>query len=292
VIGERIRDKFAASRRKGLWMGGWVPLGYDIKDCKLVVNKVEAKLVRAIFERFARLESATTLAQQLLQEGALGKRGKPIDKGVLYKLLNNRIYIGEAVHKGTAYPGEHQPLISRQLWDRVHAILQESPRKRASHSRAQTPALLKGLLYGPNGAAMTPTHTRRHGRLYRYYVSTSVLRQGPEACPVRRIAAGEIEAAVIAQVRLLLTTPEIVVQTWRAARHTLDGLTETEVREALHSFEPLWDELFPAEQARIVRLLVERVDLTPAGADICLRAEGLTSLLANLHAGRGIQAAA
>jgi len=108
VIGERIRDKFAASRRKGLWMGGWAPLGYDIKDRKLVVNKAEAKLIRSIFERFVKLESATTLAHQLLQEGVLGKRGKPIDKGALYKLLNNRIYIGEAVHKGTAWPGEHE----------------------------------------------------------------------------------------------------------------------------------------------------------------------------------------
>jgi site-specific DNA recombinase len=90
-----------------------------------------------------------------------------LDKGVLYELLNNRVYIGEAVHKGTSYPGEHEAIIDRKLWDQVHDILQQSPRKRACKTRARTPALLKGLLFGPDGAAMSPTHTRKSGKLYR-----------------------------------------------------------------------------------------------------------------------------
>ena len=105
VIGERIRDKFAASRKKGMWMGGFVPLGYDVKDRKLVINEAEAATVRMIFERFVAIGSATTLAKALVAEGVRNKRGKPIDKGFLYKLLNNRVYLGEAVHKGTAYRG-------------------------------------------------------------------------------------------------------------------------------------------------------------------------------------------
>ena len=284
VIGERIRDKFAASRRKGMWMGGWAPLGYDVKDRKLVVNEAEAATVRALFQRFLRVGSMTKLIVALRSEGMRTKGGKPVDKGYLYRILNNRAYIGEAVHKGIAYPGEHQAIIDRTLWDRVHAILRESPRKRAANTRAQTPALLKGLIFGPTGRAMTPAHTRKGGKLYRYYVSTDVLKRDAEACPVRRIPAAEIESTVVDQLRALLRAPEIVVRTWRAARQSIDALTEADVREGLERFDPLWDELFPAEQARIVQLLVERVDVSTDGVDIRLRTEGLTSLIADLRA--------
>jgi site-specific DNA recombinase len=283
VIGERIRDKFAASRKKGIWMGGWAPLGYDIKDRKLIINEAEAASIRTIFQQFCRIGSMTKLIPILAKGGITAKSGNPIDKGYLYRVINNRVYIGEAVHKGTAYAGEHTAIIDRTLWDRVHDILVESPRKRAMHSRAQTPALLKGLLFAPDGSAMTPTHTRRKGKLYRYYVSTRVLKQAADACSIRRVSAGEIESAVIHQVRALLRTPEIIVQTWRTARRTIDELTEADVRDALERFDPLWNELFPAEQARIVQLLVERVDVRPDGADIRLRTEGLANLVADLR---------
>ena len=282
VIGERIRDKFSASRARGMWMGGHPPLGYDVKDRKLVVNESEAATVRMIFERFARQGSATTLARALAGEAVTSKRGKPIDKGFLYKLLNNRVYIGEAVHKGVAHPGEHEAIVDRALWDKVHAILARNGRQRAANTRAQVPALLKGLLFGPTGHAMSPTHTRRRGRLYRYYISQAILKQGPGACPVGRVGAAEIEAAVIDQLRGLLRTPEIILATWRTANAKLDGLSEAEVRDALERLDPLWDELFPAEQARIVQLLVERVDVSPDGAEIQLRVEGIGSLARDL----------
>src|SRR6185295_15614778 len=107
VTGERIRDKIAASKKKGMWMGGYPPLGYDVKARKLVVNESEAATVGKIFERFVRVGSATALARALAAEGVRTKQGSPIDKGFLYRLLNNRVYLGEAVHKGAAYPGEH-----------------------------------------------------------------------------------------------------------------------------------------------------------------------------------------
>jgi DNA invertase Pin-like site-specific DNA recombinase len=165
VIGERIRDKVAASRKKGMWMGGHPPLGYRVKDRKLVIHKSEAATVRMIFERFLAIGSATILARALADEGVITKRGKPINKGYLYRLLNNRVYIGEAVHKGSAYPGQHEAIISRDLWDKVRSIIAESPRARANHTRSQTPALLKGLIFGADGRAMTPVHTRKGGRL-------------------------------------------------------------------------------------------------------------------------------
>ncbi|MCW5717062.1 MAG: recombinase family protein [Bauldia sp.] len=291
VIGERIRDKFAASRKKGMWMGGYVPLGYRVLDRKLVIDETEAALVRSIFERFLTCGSATVLVRDLRAEGVVNRYGKPLDKGGLYKLLNNRIYIGDAVHKGTAYPGEHEPIVTRSLWDKVHAILAESPRIRAANTRAQTPALLKGLIFGPTGCAMSPTHTRRGGKLYRYYVSQAVLKNGPEACPVRRVSAGEIEAAVGAQVRRLLVEPEVIVAAWRAAQAQEAGISEAAVRDALHAFEPLWDELFPAEQARIVQLLVERVDVGVDGLDIRLRVEGLAHLVRDFRDGEQKRAA-
>ena len=258
VIAERVRDKIRASRQKGMWMGGSVPLGYVVKNRKLVVHEPDAAVVRSMFERFLRVGSATVLAKELRAEGVLTTKGRPIDKGYLYKCLSNRTYLGLAIHKGTAYPGEHAPIISQDLWDKVHAILAENGRTRSARTRAQTPALLKGLIFGPTGAAMSPTHTRKGNRLYRYYVSQDVLQHGRDACPIGRVPAAEIEAVVIEQLRGVFRQPEIIVGTWRAAREEASDVSEAEVREALLQLDPLWDELFPAEQARIVQLLVER----------------------------------
>jgi site-specific DNA recombinase len=292
VIGERIRDKVAASRKKGIWMGGWAPLGYEVRDRKLIIHEADAERIRSIFKRFVQLKSATLLARELVTDGAKNRYGHLLDKGVLYRLLNNRVYIGDAVHKSIAYPGEHEAIIDRKLWDQAHAILKQSPRRRAASTRAQTPALLKGLLFGPDGAAMSPTHTRKKGRLYRYYISQSVMKRGTEACPIKQVPAAEIERIVIDQIRSLLQTPEVIVQTWRAARKTGKDLTESDVRGALLEFEPLWNELFPAEQARVVELLVERVDLQPDGIDLRLRVEGLTSLCSELRGAAEHQEAA
>ncbi len=286
VIGERIRDKVAASRARGMWMGGNVPLGYVVKDRKLVIDKAEAATVHMIFERFVQVGSATTLARTLSREGVRTRRGKLVDKGFLYKLLNNRVYVGEAVHKGTAYPGEHTAIISRGLWDNVHSIIQQSPRTRAANTRARTPALLKGIIFGADGRAMTPTHARKGGRLYRYYVAAGLLKGDVPRGVVRRVPAAEIEAAVVDQLRGLLRAPEIIIATWRAARVQDDRVTEAEVREALLNLDPIWDELFPAEQTRIIQLLVERVDVHPDGLDLKLRVDGLQTLVTDLRAGR------
>ena len=266
-----------------MWMGGWAPLGYDIKDRKLIVNEPEANLVRSIFTRFARGIPPLQLIEALATEGALNKQGKSIDKGYLYRVLNNRVYLGEAVHKGTAHPGEHDPIIERKVWDQVHELISESARKRATRPKGRTPAILKGLIFSHTGVAMTPAHTRKNGRLYRYYVSMNVIRNGASECPIRRVPAAQIEAVVIAQIKTMVQTPEIIVATWRAAKQTIKDLTERQVRDELHRFDALWSELFPAEQARIVQLLVDRVDISERGADITLRTEGLASLMQDLR---------
>jgi hypothetical protein len=294
VIGERIRDKFAASRRKGMWMGGCPPLGYDVVDRKLVVNEPEAELVRLIFKRFLRVGSVTKLAQELRRTGHTTKTwvtqdgrhrpGKPIDKSAIYKTLHNRVYLGEAVHKGTPHPGEHEAVIDRPTWDKVHAILAENTVARANGTRAQMPALLRGLIFAPGGHAMTPSHSRKAGKLYRYYVATDAIRQGYSECPVRSVPAAEVEEAVVAQVRHLLQTPEIVARIWAGANpEGKASVPEREVVARISEFAPLWDELFPAEQARIVRLLVERIDLSAGGMQVRLRGEGLQTLVEELR---------
>jgi DNA invertase Pin-like site-specific DNA recombinase len=292
VSAERTRDKVAASRKKGLWMGGTPPLGYDVLHRKLVVNEKEAKLVQMIFRRFLRIGSATRWAQELKEAGCTTKtwltqdgkcrQGKPIDKGALYRILGNRVYLGEAVHKGTPYPGEHEAIIDRALWDKVQAILAQNTVMRGNHSRAQTPALLKGLIFAPGGHAMTPSHTRKGGKLYRYYVAIDAIHQGYSDCAVRAVPAAEVEEVVIAQVRHLLQTPEIIARIWAAAKPEGE-VPEREVVETITAFAPLWEELFPAEQARVLRLIVERVDLAPDGIAVRLRAEGLQTLVAELR---------
>jgi site-specific DNA recombinase len=298
VIGERIRDKFAASRSRGKWMGGRPPLGYDVRDRKLVVNPAEAELVRLIFRRFLDLGSALLLIRELNAQGHQTKswmtqsgtfrKGRPFDKGTLYKILRNRTYIGEAVHKGQSYPGEHEPIVERATWDRVHEVLASNAKRRGNGARARTPAPLRGLMRCTHcGSAMTPTHTRRHGRLYRYYICLGASRRGHDTCPVHSIAAGEVEGLVLGQVRRLLAAPEVVARTLTAVQCEQGAaedavLNEGDVIEALGALEPVWDELYPAEQARIMRLLIERIDVAPDGISVTLHAAGIRSLVAEL----------
>jgi len=286
VIGERIRDKFAASRKRGMWMGGFVPLGYDVRDRKLLVNEAEAATVRMIFERFAQIGSATTLVRALVAEGVRNKRGRPIDKGFLYQLINNRIYLGEAVHKGTSYPGEHAAIVDQALWHKVHDVMQVSPRLRAAGTRSQAPALLKGLIFGPNGTAMTPTATKKGSRRYRYYTSMDVIRgRAPDTGTApHRLAAEMVENAVIQEIRRLARTPEVVARTVTAARQEQSDIDAQEVVAVLNEFDAMWSSLFPAEQARIIHLLVERVTITGEGIAVDLRTAGLGSVVRDMLA--------
>jgi site-specific DNA recombinase len=298
LAGERIRDKFAASRRKGIFMGGRPPLGYDAMDRKLVVNPTEADLIRLIFRRFLDLGSALLLIRELNAQGHHTKswttqagtfrEGRPFDKGALYKILRNRTYLGEAVYKGQSYPGEHEPTVDRATWDRVHEVLASNAKRRGNEARARTPAPLRGLMRCTHcSSAMTPTHTRRRGRLYRYYVCLGASRRGHDTCPVRSLAAGEVEGLVLGQVRRLLASPELVARTITAVQRETGAAEDTqpgegEVIEALGALEPVWDELYPAEQARILRLLIERIDVAPDGISVTLHAAGIRSLVAEL----------
>ena len=147
----------------------------------------------------------------------------------------------------------------------------------------QRPALLKGLIFGPDDRAMAPSFTRKRGKLYRFYRTATSLKLCHGDCPIRAVPAGEVEAAVINQVRALLRAPEVVVRTWRAARSQDQTVDEREVVEALQRLDPLWDQLFPREQARILQLLVARVAVRLDGLEISLRVEGIGSLVEELR---------
>lgn len=295
VIGERIRDKVAASRKRGIWMGGYVPLGYDVQDRKLVVNETEAASVRRIFDRFVELGSATMLAKELRREGFRSKQGTLIDKGYLYRVLRNRVYRGEAVHKGKAYPGEHDAIVTDKVWDQVDAILQGNRHARSSNSRMQTPAPLKGLIFTDTGAAMTPTATKKRGKLYRYYVSMDVIKNRTteddsdgDHAPVR-LPAGMVEDAIVTEVRRILQTPEVVTRVLAALKR--DQVSEAEAIAALHDFNTLWAQLFPLEQARIIQLLVRRVTVTAVGLEVDIRREGVAGVIREMIAPRDMEAA-
>jgi site-specific DNA recombinase len=312
LAGERIRDKFAASRRKGIFMGGHPPLGYDVRDRKLVVNPAEAELVRLIFRRFLDLGSALLLIRELNAQGHRTKswttrsgtfrEGRLFDKGTLYKILRNRTYLGEAVHKGKSYPGEHEPIIDRATWDQVHEVLATNAKRRGNEARARTPAPLRGdalraLRLGDDADAYAPARPAvpllRLGASRRGH-DTCPVRSIHDTCPVRSIAAAEVEGLVLGQARRLLASPELVARTVTAVRQDNgvaedSQLDEGEVIEALGALEPVWDELYPAEQARLLRLLIERIDVAPDGISVTLHAAGIRSLVTELA---GAEAAA
>ena len=194
VTGERIRDKIAASKKKGMWMGGYPPLGYDVKDRKLVINEAEAETVRYIFSRYQELGSVRLLKEQLYAGGIVSKRrtapdgrpygGKPIARGALYHMLQNHLYRGEIVHKNQAYPGEHEPIIDDDLWHEVQKTLAANRVDRGAGKGDHHLSLLAGLIYDAHGGLMTPSHAVKKGVRYRYYVSKSLL-TGDNKAPKR-----------------------------------------------------------------------------------------------------------
>lgn len=289
--GERVRDKIAASRAKGIWMGGMPPLGYDVVERKLIPNPTEAKLVRRIFERYIALGSITVLSNELRAEGVTTKSwttikekhraGKLIDKGYLYKLFKNPVVIGIAAYKGKHFPGEHEPILDRVQWEQVQEMLgRKEPEKRARQVRAgRVPALLKGLIFADDGWAMTPSVTLKNGKYYRYYVNTASIKIGKDACVIPRVPAGEIDAAVVGQIRKVLQTPEVMAQAIREVQALDPDADAQGAIQTLQSIEPVWDELFPAEQARIVQLLVDRVTVSPTGIRVDMKNAGMKELI-------------
>jgi DNA invertase Pin-like site-specific DNA recombinase len=211
LIGERVRDKIAASKRKGIWVGGPVPLGYAAVGKKIVVVPVEAEAVRTIFTRYLELGSVRALAEDLDRRGIRSKPRRLSDGrtigggrfgvGALAHLLKNRFYIGEVVYRGEVHRGEHEPILDSALFAAVQGKLAAQAVARRCRLRG-SPALLAGRIFDVAGNRMSPTHTNKGGARYRYYVSHAVLQKKPRAPgSVSRVPAAEIEALVLAALR-------------------------------------------------------------------------------------------
>ena len=298
VTGERIRDKIAASKRKGMWMGGVPPLGYDVENRRLVPNPQEAKLIRHIFTRFVELGSSTKLVKELKLDGVTSKAwttqdgkvrdGKPIDKSLAYKLLGNRTYLGELRHKEQWYQAEHLPIVDQTVWDNVHAILATNGRSRANATRATTPFLLKGIVFGHDGRALTPWHSTKKttGKRYRYYLPMRDLKEHAGASGLPRMPAAELESAVLDQLRNIMRAPNLLNDLVPQAKKLDPTLDEAKVTVAMRRLDLIWDQLFPAEQTRIVKLLIEKVIVSPSDLEVRLRANGIEQLVRELQADR------
>ena len=300
MIIDRVRDAIAGAKRRGKFTGGTPPLGYDVdrEAHRLVVNQDEAEVVRQIFKSFAETGSGLGIAKELNNGGIATKSwvtkkgkhrpGKPYNASHIYRILNNHVYLGETVHRENVYPGEHEAIVPKRLWDKAHAILQVNGRKeQRAHENA--PALLRGIIRcGHCDRAMTSTYTVSNGRAYRYYVCTQAKKGGYDSCPVRSVPAGDIEEAVMGQVRVVLRSPETIAQTYMAAKrlaseeHVDDSITTWEVTDALTNLDSIWDQLFPLERRRIVHTLVEGVVVYRDSLDVKIRADGLHSIVGEL----------
>ena len=263
VTGERIRDKVAASKKKGMWMGGVVPQGYDCVDRRLVVNHREARTVRRIFQAYLRLGCATKLKDYLDRKGIRSKArissagrasgGEPYSRGALYHLLNNRVYIGEIVHRGKSHPGLHEAIIPRELWNKVAARLAENNQAHRVGASLSMKSLLTGKLFDSNGARFTPTHAVKNARRYRYYTSQTVIRKSGLRPAIARFPAQELEQFVSSQIRLLLQTPG------RCVAGMQNGPSKGAIAEKAKDVATRWPELESSRQHEFVRNVLRRV---------------------------------
>ena len=301
VTGERIRDKIAASKKKGMWMGGNPPLGYDVLDRKLIVNEAEAERVRHIFRRYAALGSVRLLAHELERDGIVSKvrrratgepyGAKPLARGALYLMLQNRIYRGEIVHRESSYPGEHAAIIDEELWNTVAKRLAANRNEHECGATAESPSLLVHLLHDETGNPMTPTHavkTRRgvggaaapnqSGKRYRYYISRALVTASRSQVPGgRRIPAGDIEQLVVDRLCTYLTNRGDVHDALDA--RIPDAAEQEQLIARAVELGQTWSERPVVEQRVMISSLLARIDVGADRIDIHLDRARLAALL-------------
>jgi len=275
VIGERIRDKIAASKKKGMWMGGVPPLGYRAQDRKLVIVDSEAELgsVRLLKEELD-AQGSKSKSWTSASDRAIG--GKPFSRGALYLMLRNRTYRGEIVHKGQSYSGEHPPIIDQPLWDAVQMRLAGNTTERTSGTRTHQPSLLAGLLFDTEGNRMTPSYAVKKGRRYRYYVSRPLIAQDQrESSIALRIPAAEIEHLVTSRVRQWLLDRGGIYQSTRLA----DPSAQRRLIARAVEIGKSWIELPGTRQRAFLTTLIDRIDVGADQIDIHLHPARLAALL-------------
>ncbi|MGE0665789.1 MAG: recombinase family protein [Sphingomonadales bacterium] len=285
VTAERIRDKIAASKKKGMWMGGLPPLGYDVKEKRLVVNETEAAAVRQIFDLYKALGTVRTLRDELERLGITTKArhdrtgrdtgGRCFTRGHLYQLLSNPIYIGQISHHGKTYPGQHEAIIPQSIWNGVQHQLKDNAASRQSPKNAQASSALTGLVYDDTGDRMSPTHANKKGIRYRYYISNRLMRETASAADGWRLPARQLERAVYETLSRFMTDGIKVIDALG-----LQNASPDQQREVI-SGARLYAEGLRLESAHHADLkgLVHRVMLQPKELRIEIKVEALHQLL-------------
>ena len=290
VTGERIRDKIAASKRKGMWMGGTVPLGYDLRDRKLVVNPEEAALVCNLYRLYLELGCVSKLKAHLDREkvrskvriSTAGNRtgGLSYSRGALYEILRNRHYLGEITHRDQHYPGEHDAIVPRELWDRVQIQLGSDSQGRRTGLRANSSSMLVGLLRDAKGNRFTPSHTLKNGKRYRYYVCPPGRGHASNACssqaPVR-VPAHEIERLVLSRLQSFLQCEKDVADEL-APPDEIPAATQ-ELLVAARKLCIEWPSMSPIAVQEFVKQVVKRVTIDHGRVELLLSKSEMRALL-------------
>jgi site-specific DNA recombinase len=268
VTGERIRDKIAASKRRGLWMGGVPPLGYDVVGRSLVINPEEAKAVRLIYQGYLELGNVRLLKEHLHHNKIISKvriskngarsGGRAFSRGALYELLANPLYVGEVRHRKERHPGQQEAIIGRELWEQVQQRLRDAAVRRGAASRGNVASPLVGRLVDEYGERLTPSHTVKRGRHYRYYVSRRLFRaSAAQVKNGRRISALELERSVSAAARSMLNDRAGLIESLPNAEPSAD-----EIRSILRAADAATNSLdSQPQESAVLRDLVDRVEL-------------------------------
>lgn len=287
VTGERIRDKIAASKKKGHWMGGLAPLGFDAHDKQLHVNEKEAPLVNHIYQRYLALGSVRQLKHELDRDGIVSKvrvnstgttGGRPFSRGALYLILRNPLYVGKVSHKGTLYKGQHQAIVSSGLWEKVQKRLHENRQRKTIRANKLDPSLFTGLLYDDNHYLMSPSHTRKGQRRYRYYVSQAALQyKDSQQGSVIRVSAKQIETLVIGHLLEHLTDGLKVLE-------LVDTLELPADKQALvikqaQLLAAQWKSLRASQQIEIMQTIINQIIISKEALTIQIDAHHLKALL-------------
>jgi DNA invertase Pin-like site-specific DNA recombinase len=287
VTGERIRDKIAASKKKGMWMGGLVPLGYDLKGRRLVVNPKEAKIVQEIFVQYLRLGSVAELKRYLDQRRIRTKArisaggrtfgGEPYARGGLYKLLRNEVYIGKIAHRGQSHDGQQPAIINPEIWDQVSALLASNNDGQRTRGRRAASSPLIGILFDEQGNRCTPTHSVKGGRRYRYYTSQAVIRKQRKQSHLDRIPAQELEQLIYSRIQALLSSPEELSLAFTEL--ALSGNQFQQMVEDARQLTTTWPKQSSQQSAELLQSIVTRVVIRESSVEIELDIERLAGKL-------------
>lgn len=285
VTAERIRDKIAASKKKGMWMGGWAPLGYDAVDRKLVVNQDEAKVIRTLFDLYLQLGSVSklkleadqrNLKTKLRRSGGHCRGGLSFTRGHLYQLLHNPIYVGDITHKGNVYPGQHEAIVEKVTWDAVQKILDNQAAPRVTATNLKQQCLLTGLAFDETGDRLSPSYAKKNGRRYRYYISHRLM-QGGKKSDGWRMPADQLERVVMQELSMFLEDGNQVANAIFTSNAAPDN-----IQDAVRAAANIAGEIRNGPSTDVmmqIRQLIERVDIDPDRLCIKVSQSGLSEYL-------------